>query len=816
MKNSLLFILVFLGFLLNACQQKPKISDQTLLKELSSKRVMLPNGWSLTPIGRSLSLGDLPLNIVLSASKKYAVVVNSGQSTHSLMLIDIQTERILDVAEVPKTWYGLCFGKNDTKVYLSGGNDNQVLSFDIVENKLVKSNAYELGKAWPTKISPTGICVSETQLFVVTKEDNSLYVFDLASRKLLSKTPLNSEAFACLLSKDQKSIYVSLWGASKVLKINTISLKTEAQIETQSHPNAMILDNSGERLFVANANDNSVSVINTKQNEVTETLNTALFANAPIGSTPNALCLSENQEKLFVANADNNCLAVFDVRQPGQSKAAGFVPTGWYPTGVLCVDNKILVCNGKGFASRANPKGPNPLTKRKAQEKGANAEANADEYQYIGSLFKGSLTIMESPTEQQMAVYSTLVYQNCPYSKNKELLADGEKGNPIPRKMGETSPIKYVFYIIKENRTYDQVFGDIKEGNGDESLCIFPEKITPNQHKLAKEFVLLDNFYVDAEVSADGHNWTTAAYANDYVEKTWPTNYGGRGGTYDYEGSRAIAYPKMGFIWDYCQRAGISYRTYGEFTNENHSPLKSLEGHFCKTYRGWDLKYKDVDRCKAWIKEFDELLAKNQVPRFNSLRMGNDHTSGLKMGEFSPMAAVADNDYAVGLFIEHLSHSDIWAESVVFVLEDDAQNGSDHVDAHRSNVLVISPFTKRKTVNHEMYSTAGVLRSIELILGLPAMSQYDAGATSLWKCFTAKANTESYHALAPNVDIFQKNTAYNSGSKKSATFDFSKEDAAPDLALNQIIWEAIKHTKMPAPKHAAFVKIPLKKGDDDD
>jgi hypothetical protein len=384
-------------------------------------------------------------------------------------------------------------------------------------------------------------------------------------------------------------------------------------------------------------------------------------------------------------------------------------------------------------------------------------------------------------------------------------------------KVGDKSPIKYVFYIIKENRTYDQVFGDIKEGNGDPNLCIFPEKITPNQHALAKEFVLLDNFYVDAEVSADGHNWSNAAYATDFVEKTWPSSYGGRGGTYDFEGSRPIAYPKLGFIWDYCKRASIDYRTYGEFVYMGKTSHKTLENHYCKEYKSWDLKYKDVDRCKAWIKEFDELVEKNQVPRFNSLRMGNDHTSGAKAGAFTPYAMVADNDYAVGMFIDHLSHSEIWKESAVFILEDDAQNGSDHVDAHRSNVLVISPYVKRKNVEHAMYSTSGVLRTIELILGLPPMSQYDAAASSLWKCFGSKPDFTSYHVIAPNVNTDEKNTAYNTpNAKKSALFDFSREDAAPDLALNQVIWESIKHTKMPAPKHAAFVKLPRKAKDDDD
>lgn len=375
-----------------------------------------------------------------------------------------------------------------------------------------------------------------------------------------------------------------------------------------------------------------------------------------------------------------------------------------------------------------------------------------------------------------------------------------------------------MFYVVKENRTYDQVLGDMPQGNGDSSLTIFPEKVTPNHHALARQFVLLDNFYVDAEVSADGHNWSMAAYANDYVEKTWPISYGGRGGTYDYEGSRKIAFPRDGFIWDYCQRAGISYRSYGEFTASGKASIKSLEGNICVNFPSYNLDITDVDRIKAFKHDFDSLLSAGKVPQFNTIRIGNDHTYGQRLGKLSPISMVADNDLALGQLVEHISKSPIWKESAIFVLEDDAQNGPDHVDAHRSPAFVISPYTKMGSVNHNMYSTSGILRTMELILGLPPMSQYDAAAVPLFDCFTAKPDLAAFKARPPGVSLTVKNTANNTSSIRSGTWDFSREDRAPDLDLNEVVWKSVKGETsiMPAPRRSAFVKLEMKAEEDED
>ncbi len=806
---------IIISFLLLAYN----ISNAQTLQQIEAKRVGLPNGWNLTPIGKSLPLGDLPLNMTVSPSKKLVAVTNNGQSVQSLQLIDAVNDKVLSSVVIPKSWYGIKFSADEKFLYASGGNDNWILKYAIVKDTLALKDSIKLGNKWPVRISPTGIEIDDAKkaMYVGTKENNSLYLIDLSTKKLTDSIKLDGEVYGLMLSPDKKRLYVSVWGNDEVIIFNTTTKSIDHHIKVGDNPNELCLTKGGKLLYVANANDNTVSVINTQSVKVIETLSAALFPDAPPGSTSNGLALSTDEKNLYIANADNNCLAVFDVSKPGQSKSNGFIPTGWYPTNIKVVGKKIFVANGKGFSSQANPYGPNPNRKREEVIYQEGDRSKPIEVQYIGGLFKGTMSIINTPTPQQLSIYSQVVYRNTPYKKENEEMAKGENGSPIPMKLGDPSPIKYVFYIIKENRTYDQVLGDIKEGNGDPSLVLFGEKVTPNLHKLAKEFVLLDNFYCDGEVSADGHSWSMGAYATDFLEKTWPTNYGGRGGDYPGEGERKTANNKW-YIWDQCKKKNISYRTYGEFTDAVKASIPVLENHFCPYYTGWNMDVKDVQRFFQWKREFDSLLSKNAVPQFNTLRMGNDHTEGLRKGKPTPFAHVADNDQAVGLFIEYLSKSPIWEKSAVFIIEDDAQNGADHVDAHRTTAYVAGGFVKRKFVDHTMYSTSSMLRTIELILGLQPMSQYDAAAEPMWRSFSSTSNNTPFTSLPPNIDVSEKNTVLNKWQQKSETFDFTNEDRAPDLEFSELLWYAIKgdNVPFPGPKRSAFVKLKDKKEDDDD
>jgi YVTN family beta-propeller protein len=759
--------------------------------------VLLPNGWSLTPAGRHVQLGDLPLQMVISPDGRLGAITNNGVGKQSIQLIDLRSEAIVHTEPIAKAWYGLAFSADGQKLYASGGNDNLIAVFKVANNALQRDTTIRLDKPWPKAIGPAGIALYKNKLFLATRFDSSLYVCNTDNYTVERRIKLESPAYGCTMSPKGNALYVSLWGAKKVAVFNAKSLDNEGFIEVGDHPNEMITTRKGRYLFVANANDNSVSVVDTRTQKVLEVLDAAVHPGSLCGSTTNSLALSADENTLYIANADNNCLAVFDVSEPGESRSKGFIPTGWYPTGVRVANDKILVISGKGMNSAPNPKGPNPTLKA-ADSRGS---------EYIGSLFLGNLSFIGQPDEATAAAYSKAVFSNTPYSKTKEQTTEGEVGNPIPMRVGDPSPIRYVFYIIKENRTYDQVLGDMPEGNGDPALCLFPENITPNQHALAREFVLLDNFYVNAEVSADGHNWSMGAYATDYVEKTWPTSYGGRGGKYDFEGSSLLAYPKSGYIWDNCKRSNISYRTYGEFADGNKANYATLKDHFCPSYASWDMNIQDVERERSWQQDFDSLLAIGQVPRFNTLRFGNDHTSGMRKGAYSPSAAVADNDLAVGRFVEHLSNSPIWKESAVFILEDDAQNGADHVDAHRSIAFVAGGFVRRGFVDHTMYTTASMLRTMELILGMPPMTQYDAAATPMWRCFSSTPDLTPWKARTNQVSIDTRNVSIDELSRRSETFNLVRLDAVPERAFNEVLWKAIKgiDSEMPAPRHSAFV-----------
>jgi hypothetical protein len=419
-----------------------------------------------------------------------------------------------------------------------------------------------------------------------------------------------------------------------------------------------------------------------------------------------------------------------------------------------------------------------------------------------------------------LANYTKTAYQCSPLERTLEPPAQPtEPNHPIPSKVGNPSPIKHCIYVIKENRTYDQVFGDIPEGNGDKSLCIFPEKATPNLHALARQFVLLDNFYVDSEVSADGHEWSTAAYATDFVEKTWPLSY--RRGHFDTirypaEGDFEIAYPSSGYIWDRCKQAGLTYRSYGEFVKNvtgkdgdvGGTNIEALQGHIDPLYRAWDLDYPDQGRADRFIAELQRMEKEGGFPQFIIMHLPNDHTHGMALDKPTPTAMVADNDLALGRIIEALSQSKFWAETAVFVVEDDAQNGADHVDAHRTAALVVSPYTKRQYVDSSMYSTTSMLRTIELILGLPPMTQFDAAALPMYASFRAKADLTPYKHRPAGVDLKQTVKRSDFGVKETQKLDFSKPDAADDLALNDIVWKSVrgKDSPMPPPVRASFVR----------
>jgi DNA-binding beta-propeller fold protein YncE len=782
--------------------------------------ILLPNQWSLRPAGRQLPLGDFPVNMALHPGGAWLAVLHAGYGEHEIVLVDLKRQRIASRVSLDETFYGLCFSPDGKRLFASGGQYEVVHAFDFADGLLAQHREIRIVPV-EEKFIPAGLAVDPAGRLLAAAGPwgDAVCLVPLDEPDGRTLVPLGKDSFpyACAFDRDGKRLLVSLWNRAAVAVIDLGAKKPVATWPTERHPTEMALSPDGKALFVACANSTKVSVIDTATGRPRETIACSLYPAAPNGSTPNSLCLTPDGQMLFVANADNNNLAAFNVADPGHARPLGFIPVGWYPTSVRYnpADRRLYVANGKGTTPLANPQGPNPLL-----------PPNKTVRQYIAGLFRGTLGVIDLPTPARMAAYSKEAYDCTPLRADQGVTAARPEGSPIPGQVGDPSPIKYCVYVIKENRTYDQVFGDVKEGNGDPHLCLFPEKVTPNHHKLARQFVLLDNFYVDGEVSADGHEWSMGAYATDFVEKAWPVTY--RPHKYDKigypsEGSYETATPAAGYLWDRCREAGVSYRSYGEWVENGKTPkdpgkarAKGLEGHFDPYFRSFDMDYPDQKRADRFLEELRGFEAKGAMPRLTILRLPNDHTAGARVGKPTPTACVADNDLALGRVVEGLSKSKFWKETAVFVVEDDAQNGPDHVDAHRTVALMVSPYTRRGQVDSAMYSTASMLRTMELILGLKPMSQFDAAARPMYASFAAQADARPYEHVVPDVDLQERNRRTAWGAKLSEGFDLTKEDAADDLLFNEVIWRSVRGPRapMPPPVRAAFV-FPHPKKDDD-
>ncbi len=792
-----------------------------------SGKILLPNGWSLKPAGKQIKLGDFPVNIALHPQGRYAAVLHAGFGEHEVRILDLTSQKVLSQVVVDQAFYGLCFSPDGTKLYVSGGEYSLVREFAFEEGYLSRPRGHQLDKpATETVVGGISFNHDGSQLLVACPWGDRVFVLPVRDGQVdvaaMRRVDLQEEDYPYLVLADPsgKRLFVSLWAEAKVAVLDAQTLKELARWETQPHPTEMLLSPDGKRLYVACADSNDVSVLDAATGQGLEVIASSLYPQAPKGSTPNSMSLSPDGKVLLVANANNNNVAVVDVSIPGQSRSLGFLPAGWYPTSVRfdLKGETIYIANGKGGSSKANRLGPNPENQppRTVSE-------------YIGGLFQGTLQFVDVPSPQNMASLTKVAFACSPLRQDFAPTAKPQQaGHPIPAQVGQPSPIKYCVYIIKENRTYDQVFGDLPQGNGDPSLCIFPRKVTPNHHKLAEEFVLLDNFYVESEVSADGHEWTMGAYATDFVEKSWPLLYRGGQGVIDYPaegGALKPAAPSGGYFWDRCAEAGVSYRSYGEFIQNAPQPgmpstaaVKALEGHFDPLFRGYDLDYTDVKRAERFIKELGEFEQKGEYPQFVVLRLPNDHTYGTRPGKHTPTAMVADNDLALGMVVEALSNSKFWKQMAIFVIQDDAQNGSDHVDAHRTVALVVSPYCKRGVVDSTMYSTASMLRTMGLILGTKPMSQFDAAARPMYPSFQRQPNFTPYKHLPANVDLNARNPADAYGAKLSLEMDFTKEDAADDLLLNEVVWRSVRgaDSPMPPPVRAAFVFPHLEEDEEDE
>lgn len=831
----------------------------------ASGRVITPVNQVLTPAGTQVELWETrPQALALSPDGK--VLVTSGK-THEIFLIDPVKGNVLQKIALPSesarvtesvsthilepdkegqlSFTGLIFSKDGKRIFLSNVNGSIKIFERLAETNFQASATFPLPEtalAQRKKDIPSGLALSADgkRLYVVLNLSNRLLEMDAMTGQQLRMMEVGVAPYDVVLAHGKA--YVSNWGGRRpeagsltgpagrgtrvrvdpvrhiasegsVSVIDLASGKVVKEILTGLHTSALALSPDGKYLAIANSGSDTVSVLDARTDEVTRNINLAWQLGDPFGAMPNALAFSPNGRTLYVCNGTQNAIAVVDLTR---GRIRGLIPTGWFPGAIVYdeVHARLHVANVKGVGSG------------KRLKPGEKVEFNSHQY-------FGSLSLIPLPSGMLLSRYTTTVLENMRHSVVRDAFLPprlDQPPRPVPERTGEPSVFKHVVYIIKENRTYDQVLGDMKEGNGRADLCTFGEKITPNQHKLCRDFVLLDNTYCSGILSADGHNWADTAIATDYLEKSFagfPRSYPDGMEDTDID---ALSYSSAGFIWDDALAHGKTVRSYGEFTiGETHwkdwsrkdklkfrdfyddfvgrkgeieiwsrPAVESLRHHMMTNTIGWDLSVPDIFRAAQFISELKRFEETGDFPNLAIICLPNDHTSGTSAGKATPSAQVADNDLAFGQIVEAISKSKFWKDTCIFAIEDDPQAGWDHVSGFRTTAYVASAYTKRGAVIHNNYNQTGMLRTMELILGIPPMNQMDASASPMTACFTEAPDFTPFTSVPNQVPLDEVNPppkaihdpVLRHYAQLSATLPLDKADACPEDLLNRIIWHA--------------------------
>lgn len=689
----------------------------------------------------------------------------------------------------------------------------------VWENKLAVVDAVE-----GTAVRQVGVGIAPFAA-VIDRKGAIAWVSNLGGRP-----PKADELFASPAQKPDEHVLVDDRGVAASGTVTRVDLASGQATHTLAvglHPTALALDEPRHRLYVANGNSDSISVIDTDRVQVTRTIALQPFSQTVRGIAPTALQISADGATLYAACGGINAVVVIDA---GTSKIRGMIPTGWYPNGLA------LEPHGR-YLAISSLLGP------------GSGWRDAPSKRYVHAN-RGSVAVVPIPDASQLSSYTTAVAENTrlrlagadPQSERER--ARSTSPAPVPARSGEPSDIEHVVLIIKENRTYDQVLGDMAKGNSDPSLVMFGEDVTPNQHRMADQFVLLDNFYATGGNSADGHQWITQANETEYC--LWP---GYQGRSYPFDGSDPMAYSSGGFLWNYAQARGRSTRVYGEYSGEaraagnrmdllrqwqsggdftsqwsTRAPIAPLNGILAANYPAYSTTIPDVARAQIFLADLKRFEAEGKFPNLVLVQLPSNHTNGTTPGGSTPKAMVADNDFALGQIVEGLSHSRFWPRMAIFVVEDDAQNGVDHVDGHRTTAFVVSPYVRRNHIDSTFYSHQSMLKTIELILGLPTMSIFDLIALDMRNSFQDEADLGPFTAVRPKQDLFEVNPpakalagAARAAALDSARMKWSIPDAAPTERLNRILWGAIKgwNTPYPGARQSVFSPLALDVDDDD-
>ncbi|MDX6520474.1 MAG: hypothetical protein QOF08_1079 [Gaiellales bacterium] len=825
-----------------------------------------PSGWSLTPAGRLLTVTDGPglsgpWAVAVSPDGGHALVTSSGQAVQdeTVETFDLNSGarsglQVYNGHRGRSVFYGVTYSPDGTKAWASGGGQGVVHGYSVAADGSLKPT-----HTIPAGNFPTGIAYGHTplgdRLYVADNlggppfstgsyEDppgHEVRVINPATSKVTATIDLGLplDPFGITFNRGGTKAYVTNWTGRSVVVIDTATQTAVSSIPLSppgnplqaDHPTAIVANPRSSELYVANASSDTISVINGRNDTLAATIDVAPVPGSPKGSMPEGLSVSPDGTRLYVAEAGENAIAVVDL---AARRMIGLIPTAWYPADVKVTGagHRLVVVNTNGFGTGPNRCGPFSPLLALGCGSGIQYLPGYFENQYAGTMIRGSVQVIDLPTgaaamSAKLASWTRQVRQNNHVD---------QRPAAKPAALGA---IKHVIYVIKENRTYDQVFGDLGKGNGDPALNLFGDESAPNHRELARRFVLLDNFYVDAEVSQDGHPWSTQATATDYVDKVWPFDYAwAYFRSYDSEYvplaqqflseplasdptvPRTASTATVGALWDDAYDHHVSFRDYGEGTpwdapgnctsGANASDLTRLQARFGEhvdpRFPGWNMDCSDhAVREPEWEREFRSYEKNGNLPGLSIVYLPNDHTQGTAAKLATPRSYMADNDLALGRLVDAVSHSKDWSSTAIFVLEDDAQDGPDHVDAHRSPALVISPFTQHAAVDSTHYDTAGMLATIEDLLGLSPMSIYDQRAIRMWPSF-GTANLLPYDAIMPSVipygdPGYPTNPANAPLAALSAQQDFSVPDGPDEHILNQAIWQSIRGagSQMPAP-----------------
>lgn len=771
---------------------------------LDSHITVLPTGKLLDPAGRTIDVGNMPLSIAVAPDGRHAFVLLSGWRQQGLQMVDLATGGVIQTLPQKSAFFGLAITPDGRSIYTSGATQNAIYRYDRRDGRIGAQTTLALGP--PDSLLEhariaAGIALSRDSRFVYVAENmvDSLSVVDAATGRVGQHLRTSHYPYAIVVDQSGR-LYVSAWGASvvDVFEPTGSRLARRASIDVGRHPSGLCLSPNGDRLFVALSGTDEIAIVDTKAGKVISTLSDAAADSPREGSTPNALVVSRDGSRLFVAEADNNAVAVFDLSTSDAgihtsnaiTTLAGRMPVLWYPTALALLGDSLLVVSGKGRGTRANPAAPK------------DGSVDPDPRTYTLGQLDGTISILDAaPSPTVLAQLSTRVAR--------------ANGWDAPRSIPAHPPIEHAILIIKENRTYDQVLSDLPSGDGDTSLIFFPRSVSPNHHALAERFGLYDRFFTNAEVSSQGHPWSVSAYVTEYTEKTVPSLYSDRRAEVN-EGD--VDEPSTGFLWTAAARKGLEVRDYGEYAEPNPDSLKSSGDGEKRPYRAvrpsltpfvnpdypsFNMAIPDQRRADVWIDEFHRFVRAGKMPELEILHLPADHTAGARPGRCTPRACMADNDLALGRIVEALSRSPFWKNTAVFVVEDDSQAGPDHIDSHRSVLLVISPYSRRGTI-HRFVNTTDVLATIEEILGIPPLSQFDRFGRPLHNVWNATADLTPYTASVPQQSITETNPPRGVGAAESMRLNLSAADRIDDARFNRLLWRVIKGNRpFPAPPRSS-------------